>query len=112
MNLYVEFKNTVRIFSEKKALGIRKKLAVTEEVQSNGKAIKKISQSSEYEWIKFKDVLEIVDLFSDGLLAKGLKSNEKVVINAETRPEWLMSALACFKINAPIVTLYATLGKY
>lgn len=111
LNLYVEFQNAVKIHPNKKALGTRKKLSVTEELQSDGKVIKKISQSPEYEWIKFKDVLEKVNLLSDGLLAKGLNSSQKVVVNAETRAEWLISALACFKINAPIVTLYATLGK-
>lgn len=29
---------------------------------------------------------------------------------SETRPEWLISALACFKINVVVVTQYATLG--
>ena len=111
LNVYIEFQNAVKTFSEKKALGTRKKLSVSEEIQPDGKVIKKISQSPEYEWIKFKDALDMVDLLSVGLLAKGLKSTERVVINAETRPEWLISALACFKINAPIVTLYATLGK-
>lgn len=32
---------------------------------------------------------------------KGLKSTENLVLFCETRPEWLMSALACFRIGVP-----------
>lgn len=40
----------------------------------------------------------------------GLKSNDNVVIFSETRAEWMMCAVACFKIKVPVVTLYSTLG--
>lgn len=35
---------------------------------------------------------------------------KKIVLFAETRPEWLITAFSCFRIKAPIVTLYSTLG--
>ncbi|EYC35567.1 hypothetical protein Y032_1026g3424 [Ancylostoma ceylanicum] len=35
----------------------------------------------------------------------------QVVIFAETRAHWLITALACFRANLPIVTVYATLGE-
>jgi len=40
----------------------------------------------------------------------GLKSNDSIMLFAETRPEWIMSALACFRIKVQVVTLYSTLG--
>ncbi len=48
--------------------------------------------------------------FGRGLRELGLKPFENVVIFAETRAEWLISANGCMKQNMPIVTLYASLG--
>lgn len=109
-NLYKEFIGIAKKYADKKALGTREKLEIREEVQPDGKIIKKFLQSPDYEWMKFKDVVENIDNISNGLLTLGLKSNDNIVINAETRAEWLISALACFRIKVPIVTLYATLG--
>ena len=50
------------------------------------------------------------DNFGFGLRELGLKQFENVVIFAETRAEWLISAIGCMKQNMPIVTLYASLG--
>jgi len=91
-------------------LGIRQKLKITDELQPDGKLIKKYSQSHEYVWKSFQEVVKNINDFSNGLLLLGLKSNDNIVINAETRPEWLIAAMACFRIKVPIVTLYATLG--
>lgn len=110
-NLYTEFCQAASKYPDNNALGTRKKLKIIEEPQPDGKTLKKFLQAPNYEWIKFKDVVKNVDNISNGLLAKGLKSNENIVINCETRPEWFMSALAAMKIKVPIVTLYATLGK-
>ena len=110
-NLYDEFSVTAAKFADHKALGTRKKLKIIEEVLPDGKIIKKFLQAPSYEWMKFTDVLKTIDNISNGLLNKGLKSNQNIVINCETRPEWFMSALASMKIKVPIVTLYATLGK-
>ena len=63
-----------------------------------------------YEWSTYETVLKKVNNLSNGLLKIGLKSNESIMLFAETRPEWIMSALACFRIKVPVVTLYSTLG--
>lgn len=63
-----------------------------------------------YKFTTYEDALKRTDNLSNGLLNLGLKSDQKIVLFAETRPEWLLSAFACFKIKVPIVTLYATLG--
>jgi long-subunit acyl-CoA synthetase (AMP-forming) len=39
-----------------------------------------------------------------------LPSRENVCIFAETKAEWLMCAIGCFKQTFPLVTLYANLG--
>lgn len=111
LNLYKEFISAADKYPKKNALGIRRKLKITDEIQSDGKVIKKYLQSPNYEWMTFAEVVQRVNHFSNGLLVLGLKSDNNIVINGETRPEWLISALACFRIKVPIVTLYATLGR-
>lgn len=39
-----------------------------------------------------------------------MKPGDNIVLFAETRPEWIISAFACFRINVHVVTLYSTLG--
>ena len=109
-NLYKEFVNAAEKFPTKKALGIRTKLKITHELQPDGKLIKKYLQSREYHWKNFQEVVDNINYLSNGFLSLGLNSNDNIVINAETRPEWFMSAMACFRIKVPIVTLYDTLG--
>ena len=51
------------------------------------------------------------DDFGRGLLELGVKTEENVVIFAETRAEWFIAANGCMKQKMPVVTLYATLGQ-
>ena len=107
--LYDEFKASVSKYRKFKTLGTREVLSIDDEMQSNGKVFKKLSLG-EYKWITYEDMLKRVDNLANGLLGLGLKSGDNVVLFAETRPEWLITALACFKIKVTVVTLYATLG--
>lgn len=49
--------------------------------------------------------------FGRGLRELGLEAKDNVVIYAETRAEWLISASGCMKQNMALVTLYATLDE-
>ena len=49
--------------------------------------------------------------FGRGLRELGLRPKENIVLFAETRAEWLISAFGCMKQSIPLVTLYATLGE-
>ena len=49
--------------------------------------------------------------FGNGLRALGLAPRENTCIFAETKAEWLVCALGCFKQTFPLVTLYANLGE-
>ena len=91
-------------------LGHREVVSVEDQKQSDGKVIIKYTMKDVYSWITYKEMMERIDSFANGLLSIGLKSNDNIVIFSETRSEWLMCAVACFKIKVPIVTLYATLG--
>ena len=47
-----------------------------------------------------------------GLVAlTGLASGARVLIFAETQADWLVTALACWRQGATVVTAYATLGE-
>ena len=54
-----------------------------------------------YHWLTFKQTSERVTNFGSGLLALGQQPKKHLVIFAETRAEWMISAQACFKYNFP-----------
>lgn len=108
-NIYEEFKAAAKKYWYNQTFGVREVYSIDDEVQPNGKVFKKLSLGS-YKWTTYENALKRVDNLSNGLLNLGLKSDQKIVLFAETRPEWLMSAMACFKIKVPVTTLYATLG--
>ncbi|CAN7939551.1 unnamed protein product [Ixodes hexagonus] len=99
----------VQKYSDRPCLGTRAVLKESEE-QKDGKVLKKLSLG-DYEWLTFSEVDRIVDLIGRGIMTLGLKPREYLGILAETRQEWTLTALACFRVNVPIVTLYATLGE-
>jgi long-chain acyl-CoA synthetase len=108
-NVYDEFKLNYKRFAQISTLGVRELFSIDDEVQPNGKVFKKFNLGS-YKWQTYEQMHDRIERFSSGLLNIGLKSNQNVVLFAETRPEWLISAFACFRIKAPVVTLYSTLG--
>ncbi len=109
MNLYKKFEMGVKKFGDLKTMGVREVLSIDDEMQPNGKVFKKLALG-QYKWSTNTKLFERINNFSNGLLSVGLKSDMNVVLFAETRPEWLMTAFSCFRIKAPIVTLYSTLG--
>lgn len=108
-NIYNEFAKSVYKYANFNTLGVRELFSIDDDIQPNGKIFKKLSLGS-YKWTTYEMVLKRVNNLSNGLLKIGLKSNDSIMLFAETRPEWLISALACFRVKAPVVTLYSTLG--
>lgn len=51
-----------------------------------------------------------IDEVGRALLATGLKPRERVLMFADTRLEWMISAQATLRIGCTVCTLYATLG--
>jgi long-chain acyl-CoA synthetase len=98
-NVYDEFLNNYKKFANAgvRTLGIREVLSINDELQPNGKIFKKFSLSDDYKWTSYQDVLDRINNISNGLLKIGLKSNQNVVLFAETRPEWLLTAFSCFR---------------
>ncbi|RMZ95312.1 long-chain-fatty-acid-- ligase 4 isoform X2 [Brachionus plicatilis] len=110
LNLYRQFERSAQKYQDKKCLGVRQVLSVEDQVQQDGKIFKKFELGKNYKWMSYAQVLDKIDSVADGLLEIGIKSNDNVIIYAETRYEWIVSALACFKIKATVITLYSTLG--
>ncbi|KJH44499.1 CoA ligase 4 domain protein [Dictyocaulus viviparus] len=90
--------------------GTREVLSIHKELQKNGKIFEKW-EMGEYHWRTYEAVENRVNLIASALSSLGCKKNEKVIIFAETREEWMTTALACFKSSFPVVTVYATLGE-
>lgn len=109
-NLYYEFTKAVKIHQSKQTMGLRRIINIEDQEQPNGKVFKKYNLDDDYRWLTYQEMQAKVDGLANGMLQIGIKSNDYVILFAETRREWLMSALACFKIKAVVVTLYATLG--
>uniref|UniRef100_A0A7E4VH34 long-chain-fatty-acid--CoA ligase n=1 Tax=Panagrellus redivivus TaxID=6233 RepID=A0A7E4VH34_PANRE len=91
-------------------LGSRDVVQVFEEAQSDGRTFQKLILG-EYQWLDYTKVDKQIAQIGLGLIALNIKQGDKVVIYAETRKEWLMTAIACFKRGIPVVTVYATLGE-
>ncbi|XP_024962070.1 long chain acyl-CoA synthetase 9, chloroplastic isoform X4 [Cynara cardunculus var. scolymus] len=59
----------------------------------------------------YSQVFQVVCNFASGLVQVGHKTGERVAIFADTREEWFIALQACFRRNATVVTMYASLGE-
>ncbi|KHJ99260.1 AMP-binding enzyme [Oesophagostomum dentatum] len=105
-----QWNETVRKYADRDCFGTREVLSVHYEKQKNGKIFEKW-EMGKYHWRTFRDVDERTNMVASALSSLGLKKNDHVVIFAETREEWMTTAIACFKSCLPVVTIYATLGE-
>jgi long-chain acyl-CoA synthetase len=64
-------------------------------------------------WTKFatRDVINTIDYVSFGLLAKGIKKDDKVAIMSANRPEWNFCDFGIMQIGATQVPMYPTLAE-
>ncbi|KAI1725442.1 AMP-binding enzyme domain-containing protein [Ditylenchus destructor] len=90
-------------------MGTRQVINVFEERQKNGRTFQKLVLG-EYEWLDYTEVDEMISEVCKGLQTIGIKKGQHIAIYAETRVEWIVSAIACFKCGFPVVTVYPTLG--
>ncbi|CAL4114695.1 unnamed protein product, partial [Meganyctiphanes norvegica] len=100
---------TCKQYPNKRALGTRRIIKEFEEKQPNGKMFKKLDMGG-YVWTTYSELNKMAHDFGNGLRSLGQQPKENLIIFAETRQEWLISAIGCFKQNIPVCTMYATLG--
>uniref|UniRef100_A0A0B6YS27 long-chain-fatty-acid--CoA ligase n=1 Tax=Arion vulgaris TaxID=1028688 RepID=A0A0B6YS27_9EUPU len=103
------FSRACSIYVDQPCLGTRDVISEDEEVQPGGKVFKKLVLGH-YQWETYAEVSTRVNNFGSGLCSLGHLPRSMLVIFAETRADWMVSAQTCFKYNFPMVTLYATLG--
>merc|ERR1719290_957252 len=103
------FNYAVTKYGEKQCLGTREVLGEEDEVQSSGKVFKKLSLG-DYKWTTYNQTQETSTLFGAGLRELGQQPSETIVIYAETRAEWIMSAFGAFSQSIVVSTLYTNLG--
>jgi long-chain acyl-CoA synthetase len=104
------FSYVVKIHTTKRCVGTREILGEEDEVQSNGRVFKKYKMG-EYKWLSFFEAEQQARHFGRGIRELGVQPRDKVVLFAETRAEWMISAHGLFKQSCTIVTIYATLGE-
>lgn len=104
------FRKNVKRFGDRKCLGYREIFGEEDERQADGKVFRKLILG-DYIWLTYKQVDEKVENLARGFYLHGVKPGDTVMIFAETKAEWLISAYAVFRIGAHIATLYATLGQ-
>ncbi len=64
------------------------------------------------EWVSvtYAELRDTVRRTARGLLALGVEAGDRVVILAETRPEWTYAHFACLAVGAVVVPVYPTAG--
>jgi long-chain acyl-CoA synthetase len=103
------FELAVNEHSHKPMVGTREILSEEDEKQADGKVFKKWIMG-EYKWKSYLQVNDSATNFGRGLRELGLNPRNKIGIFADTKEEWMIGVLGCFKQNFPVVTLYANLG--
>ena len=110
-NIYELFKAAATKYPNYSCCGTRKILSEKLEKDNKGVVIKKYVMEDKYQWQTFKTIQKRIDKVSDGLLVgTSLSSKDVVVIYADTCLKWFLMALACFRNNYTIATLYTNLG--
>ncbi|CAL8350520.1 unnamed protein product [Lota lota] len=103
------FEHSVQSFTHRDCLGTRELISEEDELQSNGKVLKKVILGR-YVWMSFQQVQQVASDLGSGLAALGQQTHSNIAIFCETRAEWMVGAQACFLHSFPVVTLYSTLG--
>ncbi|KAJ1388110.1 AMP-dependent synthetase/ligase [Sesbania bispinosa] len=104
------FERACKEHGERLLLGTRVLIEREIETAHDGRTFEKL-HLGEYQWLTYGKVFESVSCFSSGLARLGHVRGERVAIFAETRKEWFIALQGCYRRNATVVTIYASLGE-
>ncbi|CAK9169034.1 unnamed protein product [Ilex paraguariensis] len=104
------FEQSCKLHRDKRLLGTRRLISRETEISGDGRSFEKV-HLGDYEWLSYGKVFEAVCNFASGLAKLGHQKEERVAIFADTREEWFIALQACFRRNATVVTIYASLGE-
>jgi len=65
---------------------------------------------SDYKWVTFNQFDRQIEAARRGFLLEGIRAGDKVMLYADTRPEWQICSQALIRLGAIVVTMYSTLG--
>jgi long-chain acyl-CoA synthetase len=86
-------------YADRKCMGTRQ-LLEGKEVQKGGKVLQQLT-FGEYQFETFAEVDDHITKIVGGLKSLKMQKGDHVVIYAETRAQWMQTALACFKSGYP-----------
>lgn len=112
-HVYACIERTAQRFPNKKGIGQRP-LLKREMVPDPANPEKKFEKLTlgDYEWMTFSEYHGRVCDFAAGLVAFAkLPPKAKLVVYGETQRDWMVAALAAFRQDVSVVTIYATLGE-
>uniref|UniRef100_A0A0K0F1D3 long-chain-fatty-acid--CoA ligase n=1 Tax=Strongyloides venezuelensis TaxID=75913 RepID=A0A0K0F1D3_STRVS len=99
-----------QLYANNPCMGTREIIKIYDEPLPDGRVFHKV-KFGKYKWLTYKEVDIQITKLSRAICNLNLPKKSFVVIFAETRAEWQITAQACFKAGLIIVTVYATLGK-
>ncbi|XP_054163099.1 fatty acid CoA ligase Acsl3-like [Oppia nitens] len=104
------FSRAVSVFKDRQCFGCRQILA-DQLVPQKGvaKPFRKL-QLSDYRFYTYDEIDARVQAVARGLQSLGVRHNQRVILFAETRLEWMVTCQALFRLGATLATLYSTLG--
>ena len=108
MNMVLEY--MMAKYGNRPCLGYRKVLGTRKYLTDDGTVLEKIIFEDRYTWQSYHEIHQRVFNVAKGIYSMGIRPKDKLLIYADTSPEWLITALACFKSSVTIVTLYTNLG--
>lgn len=94
-------------YGEQFCIGTRK-LVERKKFDEGGKSLEKLVLG-EYQWKSYREVQDMVTKVAAGVQALGFKKGDRILIFAETRAEWFVSAIGCLRFGLTVVTLYTNL---
>ena len=97
---------------KKPLLGTRHVVKVIQDPDpKTGKLLTKKVLEEDYQWTTLSQAADEAASFGRGLCQLGVQPRSKVAIFAETRQEWLVAAMGCFRHSVALCTLYTNLGS-
>eukprot|EP01083_Nonionella_stella_P064268 167353_1 len=116
MTIHGEFRKSVEQFNDKACLGSRREVGkVRSEISvfRGDKEVRKVvdvPKKSDFEYMTYGEVGDIVTQFRNGLAHFGLKKGDSLGLFLDTCAMWQVCNYACLESGVVVVTVYATLG--
>lgn len=103
-------KSRFRFYKKEPCYGYRKVLSEQWIKKGDSEKLFRQVKLSDFHWITFEQFDNQIEAARKGFLLEGIRAGDKVMLYADTRPEWQISSQALIRLGAVVGTMYATLG--